>query len=131
MYGTDVKPENFLYFNENGSYKIALSDFGGAVRDKDVWAQCFPMGSRGYMAPEHFRLLNFKKDKKTDVYSLGVSFQKMFPVEKRPLFLQVLCEKMLEKDPQKRPTIEEVQKLFNQGVHELMDMDLNGQRKVR
>ena len=94
-------PKTFCISMKTGVTKSRYRILEGLLGIKMCGPNVFQWVRAGTSAPEHFRLLNFKKDKKTDVYSLGVSFQKMFPVEKRPLFLQVLCEKMLEKDPPK------------------------------
>lgn len=87
----DIKPDNILVINEG---EIRLADFGVAVLPgesasmKDLQAG---VGTMSYMAPEVIEGVAY--DKRSDIYSLGVSFYELFsgihPFEKAPLIKQL------------------------------------------
>lgn len=87
----DIKPDNILVINEK---EIRLADFGVAVLPgetasmKDLQAG---VGTMSYMAPEVIEGISY--DKRSDIYSLGVSFYELFsgihPFEKAPLIKQL------------------------------------------
>ncbi len=142
----DIKPENFLMVNPNGTIK--LSDFGISYHVPENQL-CFALcGTPRYMAPEIVSpslkvTLNCGHGKAVDIWSLGCTFYRMatgnhlfnestnalyekesafvklyhsileqeivFPAEMHPT-LQRLLVIMLERDPLKRATIEQVLK---------------------
>ena len=142
----DIKPENFLMVNTNGTIK--LSDFGLSYHVPENQL-CFELcGTPRYMAPEiispSLKLTsNSGHSKAVDIWSLGCTLYRMatgnhlftestnvlyekesifvklyrsvleqpivFPSEMHPT-LQDLLNIMLERDPLKRATIEQVLK---------------------
>jgi serine/threonine protein kinase len=87
----DIKPDNILVMSEKD---IRLADFGVSVLPgeassiKELQAG---VGTMSYMAPEVLEGVSY--DKRSDIYSLGVSFYEMFsgvhPFEKAPLIKQL------------------------------------------
>lgn len=134
----DLKPENLLYEHEStdGSASLVLCDFGVAkslLSGEDVISSA--AGSLGYAAPEVFNSKGYSKP--VDIWSLGVVLYTIlsgvspfhaetandFVSEARPGFkpyfypkywsqvsdeAKTLVTSMLEYDPEKRVTIEEV-----------------------
>jgi len=74
----DIKPENILIRNSNGSLEVKLADFGlaslGKLQDRKI------RGTINYMAPELF-IPNEQTTPKIDLYSLGASL--LFAVTKQ------------------------------------------------
>jgi hypothetical protein len=131
----DIKPENFL-ITKDGVLK--LSDFGLAARVDDK-KQCTGKGkgTPRYMAPE---VVSGKEpyNYKADVFSLGVTFCGIFnpkrladasdrshqaPLISERLYpegepqdrtsIDYLIYRMTDRDPNERPTIEEIQRDLN------------------
>lgn len=70
----DLKPANFmLFYGEEDSIGVKVLDFGISelAQQKRSRANSQVVGSAAYMSPEQFG--NIKIDKRTDIYSLGVS----------------------------------------------------------
>lgn len=128
----DLKPENILLDSKG---HIRLADFGlakqneGALGKKDFKAQSF-CGSPAYLAPEMLQKKGVSKS--GDVYQVGVVLYEMMVgippfyndnmkvlyenIEKGKLKLpkylsneaKKMITKMLNKDPKKRPTLEQL-----------------------
>ncbi|CAD8194936.1 unnamed protein product [Paramecium octaurelia] len=89
----DVKPENFVYFqNQNQEYQIKLIDFGIA-KQTDAINQTVHVGTYRYMAPEVLRNEG-NYDKSVDVWSLGITFYYILTLED---FIQANNNKALQK----------------------------------
>ena len=87
----DIKPDNILIMSEKD---IRLADFGVSVLPGEASAikeLQAGVGTMSYMAPEVLEGVSY--DKRSDIYSLGVSFYEMFsgvhPFEKAPLIKQL------------------------------------------
>ena len=115
----DVKPSNMMRTSKGRLYLI---DFGIARsftpgKSKDTG----PLGSPGYAAPEQYGTA--QTTAQTDIYSLGVTLQSLLtgqdPLDTTtaasagqpvPRKLRQLLDRMLEKDPGKRPaSVKEVE----------------------
>jgi serine/threonine protein kinase len=127
----DIKPENFLIYNEGSKYKIKLIDFGFAERmeypDKKLDIEA---GSLPYISPE---MLSHKGyDCKHDMFSIGIVLYNMLTgkqpffgkddeerkkaiLENQPIipsdiknnYLKDLIINLLEKDPEKRFNVQD------------------------
>lgn len=127
----DIKPENFLIYNEGSKYKIKLIDFGFAERieysDKKLDIEA---GSLPYISPE---MLSHKGyDCKHDMFSIGIVLFNMLTgkqpffgkddeerknsiLEKEPIIpeyiksnsLKDFISGLLEKDPEKRFSVQD------------------------
>ena len=120
----DIKPENFLLYNDGHRIKIKLIDFGFATYCKEDETMNDQLGTPQYAAPEIFeqKPYNFK----VDMWSAGVVLYNMVkgtqPFSNREIEnikeqvlhkeinyngfqnsdLKLLCEGLLERDPEKR-----------------------------
>jgi len=136
----DIKPSNILFTSK---YVAKLGDFGVAklideskftsVRTTTTSTGVEIVGTFGYMAPEVAR---GEYSRKSDVYSLGVTFYEAFtgvhPLSKpksirkfKPKVSKALDEairSMLKEDPEDRPEIEEVLELL--GLDEELPLDV-------
>jgi serine/threonine protein kinase len=127
----DIKPENFLIYNEGSKYKIKLIDFGFAERmeypDKKLDIEA---GSLPYISPE---MLSHKGyDCKHDMFSIGIVLFNMLtgkqpffgkddeerqkailenepilPSEIKNNYLKDFIKGLLEKDPEKRFSVQD------------------------
>ena len=124
----DVKPENFLMYNEKGRNKVRLIDFGFATYIPPDGLMSQQLGTPQYAAPELF--LEQQYTAKVDVWSAGIVLFNMINgsqpfacnkncpdlikdqvLNKEIDFsgftnpqLRTLCQHLLERDPNKRPT---------------------------
>ncbi|CAO3566596.1 unnamed protein product [Mortierella alpina] len=132
----DIKGENIL-LTTHGQAK--LSDFGLAnvmasatcaskyTPAKDPTGHGRPKGTLQWMAPE---LLTAKPkySSKTDIYALGVVMGELMDhADEPPDEYRTLWKRCVEKDPEKRPTLDEIVATF----HDIPDLDDsldNGQR---
>ncbi|WP_225042600.1 serine/threonine-protein kinase [Xanthomonas campestris] len=77
----DIKPKNVLKFSTSHGYVYKLSDFGLAKnldpkKDSEVLTNiAMAMGTKEYMAPESLAAGDYSE--KSDIYSLGVVFDKL------------------------------------------------------
>ncbi|MCH9625870.1 MAG: hypothetical protein S4CHLAM123_10550 [Chlamydiales bacterium] len=115
----DIKPQNFLYFKNNGQFKVVIADFGLAVQDRDMIASMFPSGTASYMPPESRCCLRIGNGKKGDVFAMGRSLEQLF-LNNRPDFMDLLIQDMLRADPKQRISAEEAQRRFNEGCSSLV-----------
>lgn len=125
----DVKPANLL-FSLDG--RLSIADFGLArvAQEPGMTVSGSLLGSPAYMSPEQIAAGRMKLDHRTDVYSLGavlyemLTLQHPFPGETReevftgiltkepraprrvnpkvPTDLETICQKAMEKDPDRR-----------------------------
>lgn len=71
----DMKPDNIMFKESDGSYDLAIIDFGfatSASKYKDLFTVC---GTKGYAAPEV--LLRKPYGLKSDIFGAGVIFYQM------------------------------------------------------
>jgi len=115
----DIKPSNFLYFKHKEQFKVVMADFGLAVQDRNITAATFPSGTPNYMPPESRFRLRIGNGKKGDVFAMGLSLEKFFPLN-RPDFMDSLIRDMLHADPKQRISAEEAQRRFNEGCPDLV-----------
>ena len=120
----DIKPENFLLYNDGIKVRVKLIDFGFATYCKNEETMNDLLGTPQYAAPEIFeqKPYNFK----VDMWSAGVVLYNMVkgtqPFSNREIEnikeqvlhkeinyngfqnsdLKLLCEGLLERDPEKR-----------------------------
>lgn len=144
----DVKPAN-IFLDGKGKYK--LGDFGSACLI-DLVGDIAADGTPDYLSPEMYKLLIGEKVEvdffKSDIFSLGVtvlflarlslssSISRTYSDEQQlkqaveaetcgltySADLQKLLRRMLEKDPAKRPTIEQI--LFEQDIIDGREVNL-------
>ncbi len=111
----DIKPLNFLYsLTQDGHYKVRVADFGLAAPNRDILAEKFVGGTYGYVAPENFKFFRLQNGKEGDIYSLGRTFEDLFPVSTRPVFIDQLIIDMLQRTPSNRPSAESLQSMFRE-----------------
>ncbi|MGL5574555.1 MAG: serine/threonine protein kinase [Sarcina sp.] len=71
----DMKPENIMLTKEGN---IKIIDFGIAREFKfDASEDTNYLGTRGYAAPEQYRINNSQTDRRTDIYGLGVTMYRL------------------------------------------------------
>lgn len=71
----DMKPENVMLTKEGN---IKIIDFGIAREFKfDASEDTNYLGTRGYAAPEQYRINNSQTDTRTDIYGLGVTMYRL------------------------------------------------------
>ncbi|QGP54850.1 Serine/threonine-protein kinase PrkC [Piscirickettsia salmonis] len=119
----DIKPEN-ITFDGN---KSSLIDFGLAKRVVDgVWGgeylgapNSVVAGTAGYIAPEilNKRIYSYK----SDIYALGVSFQKRLSENSS---LRALARQMCSEHPICRPGLEWAKVAFLVEIHQSSDENL-------
>jgi serine/threonine protein kinase len=122
----DIKPENILMDSETTPTQYILTDFGHCryIEDRDQPSRTTPL----YQAPEIGT--NTPSPKKSDVYSLGrtalvllfcttelavlynrggtVNWTRFYHWKRVPRWGQILLDGMLERDPRRRLSIDEV-----------------------
>ncbi|KAF9290315.1 p21 protein (Cdc42 Rac)-activated kinase [Mortierella alpina] len=132
----DIKGENIL-LTTHGQAK--LCDFGlanvmaSATRAskytpaKDPTGHGRPVGTKYWMAPE-LMTASPKYSSKTDIYALGVVMgELMEDADAPPDEYIALWKRCMEKDPEKRPTLDEIVATFRD-IPDLDDSLDNGQR---
>ncbi|CAB4430784.1 unnamed protein product [Rhizophagus irregularis] len=131
----DLHSKNILVNNGN----LIIADFGLSKKLAEVTTDS--VGNRygvvEYIEPQCFKIINYKKDKKSDIYSLGILLweissghrpfsgypQKLLtdhikdgnrenPIEGTPLKYQRLYQICWDDDPKLRPDIEEVYEIL-------------------
>ncbi|EXX71619.1 Sps1p [Rhizophagus irregularis DAOM 197198w] len=131
----DLHSKNILVNNGN----LIIADFGLSKKLAEVTTDS--VGNRygvvEYIEPQCFKIINYKKDKKSDIYSLGILLweissghrpfsgypQKLLtdhikdgnrenPIEGTPLKYQRLYQICWDDDPKLRPDIEEVHEIL-------------------
>jgi protein kinase-like protein len=104
----DLKPPNILLKWENGTIQAVITDFGLTCRQGEVVHLC---GSTGFVAPEYlqaYKSNDFSQiTQKIDIWSLGQTFEKLFAQQKISKNMRRLIDRMLDKNPAKRPSTEE------------------------
>ena len=129
----DLKPGNIMVSQEN---KVTLLDFGQACSLGDIQLQRSSAGTFAYMSPE--QRIGHPTDQKTDCYALGICIYEALtgscPTDIHvsgmpaplitynpciPLSLSHLVEKLLELDPNDRPTAFQAQEALLKMVHNL------------
>lgn len=75
----DIKPQHFFRKGESGP--LTLIDFGAAMRvsvdEQGMTSVAQPEGTLAYMSPEQTGRMNRVVDRRTDLYSLGVSYYQL------------------------------------------------------
>jgi NIMA (never in mitosis gene a)-related kinase len=117
----DLKPENIFFKSD---LKLIIGDFGVAKQLKNGTIHAnTQIGTFQYMAPEILR--NEKYSNKVDIYALGCIIYELCTLNfyfgnktegkiDVSLFgndLQNLIDKLVEKEPNKRPCVDEIYKM--------------------
>jgi serine/threonine protein kinase len=120
--------------------KLLIADFGLSKKLTEVTSNSMAnkMGLIQYMDPQCLKIKNYKKDKKSDIYSLGVLLWEITsgsppfseltefmlgsyiinnvreePIEGTPLEYQELYQKCWKGDPNLRPNIDQAYEILN------------------
>ena len=129
----DLKPGNVMVSQEN---KVTLLDFGQACSLGDIQLQRSRAGTFAYMSPE--QRIGHPSDQKTDCYALGICIYEALtgscPTDiyvqgmpkplivhnpKIPLALSYLVERLLQLDPNERPSALQAQEFLLKLEHNL------------
>ena len=124
----DLKPENLFLKND---LRLMIGDFGVAkqLQDGTVHANSL-IGTLNYMAPEILR--REKYSNKVDIYALGCIIYELctlnfysgnktggkINVNFYGEDLQNLIDKLVENEPNKRPSIDEIEKIVNDFIYQ-------------
>jgi NIMA (never in mitosis gene a)-related kinase len=103
----DIKPQN-IFLNKNGLIKIGDLGFSKLIMNENEWKkkQTF-LGTEKYMSPEMKNKREYNS--KTDIYSLGKTFQDFMKDEtKYSDNFKNLIKSLVEKKPSKRPSADEI-----------------------
>ncbi|RGB29780.1 kinase-like domain-containing protein [Rhizophagus diaphanus] len=109
----DLHAKNILVDNN----RLMIADFGTSKQlsestPNSTNSTANGLGMAEYNEPQLFKIVNYKKDKKSDIYSLGshISYLDIRekPIEGTPLEYQQLYQKCWNGDPDLRPDIDEV-----------------------
>ena len=103
----DIKPQN-IFLNKNGLIKIGDLGFSKLIMNENEWKkkQTF-LGTEKYMSPEMKNKREYNS--KTDIYSLGKTFQDFMKDEtKYSDNFKNLIKSLVEKNPSKRPSADEI-----------------------
>ncbi|GBC10195.1 hypothetical protein RclHR1_09420003 [Rhizophagus clarus] len=142
----DLNSKNILVNNE----KLLIADFGISKKLAEVTSNSMgnALGMAEYIDPQCFKQDRYKKDKKSDIYSLGVllweissghppfldnprnvlCFQINYnnlreePIEGTPLKYQKLYQECWNSEPNSRPDIEEVYEILSQLKTDSVDL---------
>ncbi|WP_297521036.1 serine/threonine-protein kinase [uncultured Clostridium sp.] len=102
----DMKPENVMLTKE-GSIKVI--DFGIAREFKvDASEDTDYLGTRGYAAPEQYRISNSQTDARTDIYGLGVTMYRL------------LTDKTPDEPPYEIKPVREINKKLSEGIEHIV-----------
>jgi serine/threonine-protein kinase len=102
----DLKPDNVIVRRGRKRDEAVLIDFGIAlVGGEPDMLKAF--GTPGYMAPEQ-ESGEGKVDGSADIYSLGRMIVEVWPDGRAPEALARIAARMLDKEPAKRPPLDEV-----------------------
>lgn len=134
----DIKPDNILFKRTaKGVYTAKLIDFDSSFTEDNAPTDEDFQGDMVYLAPESFLFIAEEIDKlttKIDVFALGILFHQYFggdlPIfdtekydyafeavldgaditidSKIPKFMRDIIEKMLDRDPEKRPSVNDI-----------------------
>ncbi|MEA2019318.1 MAG: serine/threonine-protein kinase [Campylobacterota bacterium] len=142
----DIKPENIFVHKINNSYHYCLGDWG-LSNIKTNSSHTTMKGTIDYMPPELCKA-KAKRYKSSDIYSLGATFyymvfgKKVYGIDDDTETMSIpelhkyekliippcsakieaIISKMLEKDPQKRATIDEIRQLLKDDVRQSFEM---------
>lgn len=128
----DVKPENILHDVKAGV--LVIADFGIAhFREEDLYTAVETsdrerLANFLYSAPEQ-RLRGKTVDKSADIYALGLILNEMFTLEVPQgtgyrrianasqdfAYLDEIVDQMIQQDPKRRPSIENVRQTLSSG----------------
>lgn len=161
----DIKPENII-FKDNAEFKLADLGLAKDYRDGSVESEDDMMATPAYASPEVVRGETEKIGFKSDMYSFGATLYQLFtgkppfegtdPMEvcnkqlneqpkpligvndKIPSKLSMLVDKLMEKDPDKRPVswdvvLAELNQLYDNWIHrdQLMAAEKRFAQKVK
>ena len=130
----DLKPENIFFKSD---LKLIIGDFGVAKQLKNGTIHAnTKIGTLEYMAPEILR--NEKYSNKVDIYALGCIIYELctlnFYFDNKTegkidvsIFgndLQNLIDKLVEKEPNKRPCVDEIYKISDKYINENKETSL-------
>lgn len=94
----DIKPSNLLLAQDG---HIRLIDFDAArVMREEAEQDTRLLGTRGYASPEQYGFM--QTDARTDIYSLGVTFQQLLGESEKKACYQRIIRKCTNFDPDKR-----------------------------
>lgn len=108
----DLKPANIMWDTNNDIVKIIDYDSATRLEENQIFVLTDISSDKDYMAPETDTNEGYRFSKASDIYSLGKSFNSKLRLDKMhlsypELLIKQQIEKMMAKDPTKRPTIEE------------------------
>jgi serine/threonine protein kinase len=114
-----------------------IADFGLSKHSAEIDSNSVILGMLAYIEPQCFIINNYKRNEKSDIYSLGVLFWEIssgkppfaeifrfkiiidivkgvreVPINKTPFEYQQLYEKCWKEDPNQRPDIDEIHEIL-------------------
>jgi serine/threonine protein kinase len=126
----DLKPSNLFVTKKAGKWIVKISDFGLA---RDTSEKTLPQLKKsvtyGYSSPE--QIMGLPTSRASDVYSLGAiayrcitlrqpSLEKL-PIRHHrpdlPAFLLGILDKCMDRDPKRRPSLDDLILAIDQGIH--------------
>lgn len=130
-YHRDIKPDNLLMDKDLfGNYTLKLGDAGMSCMLPDQYsilnATYSLQGTPTYIAPELLQGRNFSAA--ADIFSLGVTMHELLAGERPyagqtitrgPAEMQNLIQRMIDPDPNRRPTIHETIAGMNAAFHQI------------
>lgn len=126
----DIKPANILWDTDAGVVKVVDYDSAARLSQGEDKISTTSASDRAYMAPECPKETGgYFFSKATDVYSLGKTLDEKFNLSKpyysyTDLLMKKQIEKMMDKDPSQRPSIDDCVKKFA-SIRQLGDNFIN------